>query len=288
MELTATANLGRLLRRSLRLAATLALLTCIQAGTARAGVPFINLEGVGGVAFNPIAYPATDGKEGLSAGPLQIAKPRVGTWYVNLMQADIDWTTVGVATAINGRVELSYGYESIAIHQAFNVHKSNVGGKVLVLAENAFGTSFVPAVSVGAVYKATTLPVSGDTKDSGVDVYAVATKLITQLPWATLVSAGVLSTQAQVDGITGFNSKRKLVGFANLDVIPLSWLALGVEFKQGPDYGAYRDGNYFNVHAGYLASDHLTLALAYTHAAAKKADPVGFGGGFVLGMQYAF
>jgi hypothetical protein len=287
MHNEATRSIGRLLWSTAGAAAILVTLAALP-GVARAGVPFINLEGVGGVAFNPIAYPATDGKDGLKLGPVEIAKPRVGTWYVNLTAAKIDWTTVGIATAINNRVELSAGYESIAIQGAYNVHKTNFGGKVLALPENSFDTKFVPAISVGALWKSTSLPVSGDTKKSGVDVYLVATKLITQLPVPALVSAGVLSTQAQVDGIIGFNSKRKLVAFGNLDVIPVGWLALGAEVKQGPDYGAYRDAMYYNLHAGYLANSNLTLALAYTHAGAKKADPVGFGGGFVLGMQYAF
>ncbi len=265
----------------------------VSSGVARAGVPFINLEGVGGVAFNPVAYPAAEAEEGLKLGALEIAKPRIGAWYVNLNDSSIDWPTIGVATAFNRRVETSFGYESVAIGQVYNVHKLNVGGKVLLLEENAFGSKAVPAVALGAVFKRTSLPEASrlaGSNDAGVDFYAVATKLVTELPKPVLLSAGVLSTKAMVDGITGFtDSGRKLVVFGNVDVVPLPWLALGVEYKMGPSYdNGYTDADYFNVHAGWFVSPKLTLAVAYTHAGAKGATPVGFGGGFVLGSQYAF
>jgi Protein of unknown function (DUF3034) len=262
-------------------------------GVASAGVPFINLEGVGGVAFNPVAYPAAESEEGLKLGALEIAKPRIGAWYVNLNDSSIDWPTVGVATAFNHRVETSFGYESVAIGKVYNVHKVNAGAKVVLLDENAFGSKAVPALAVGGVFKRTSLPEASraaGSSDAGVDLYAVATKLVTELPRPVLLSAGVLSTKAMVDGITGFtDAGRKLVVFGNVDVVPLPWLALGVEYKMGPSYSnGYTDGDYFNVHAGWFVSPKLTLAVAYTHAGARSADPVGFGGGFVLGSQYAF
>lgn len=275
------------MKRTISFAAALALVVGLSSGVAEAGVPFINLEGVGGVAFNPLAYPAVEG-EGVKAGFLEIAKPRVGGWYVDLDQSTIDWTTAGVATAVNQRLELSFGYEAIAIEGAANVHKLNTGAKALLLRENAFGTKFLPAVSVGAVWKSTNVPRTGDVDREGLDVYLVATKLVTQLPRPVLVSAGLLSTKAMVDGIIGFQDERKIVGFGNLDVVATSWLVLGVEVKQGPDYGDYQDALYYNLHAGYVVSKNLTLAAAYTHAGAKKADPLGFGGGFVLGVQQAF
>lgn len=274
--------------RKLSLAA-LALATFVSSGgVARAGVPFINLEGVGGIAFNPLAYPAGNAAEPIvAAGPVALAKPSVGAWYVNLDQAHIDWTTMGLATNLSGRLELSFGFESVAIQGAFNVHKKNAGAKLVVLDENAFGTAFLPAVAVGGIWKSTNIPRGAGTDPEGLDVYAVATKLVTQLPRPVLLSAGVLSTKGMVDGITGFQSKRKLVAFGNVDIVATDWLAIGAEVKQGPDYGAYRDALYYNVHAGWLVSKSLSLALAYTHAGKKQADPVGFGGGAVLGFQYA-
>jgi hypothetical protein len=94
-----------------------------------AGPPFVNLEGVGGVAFNPLAYLADSGEEFIKIGDINIlAKPRFGAWYVSLPDAKIDWE---------------------AAPSAF--HKNNIGAKLLLLEENSFETKSVPAISIGAI-----------------------------------------------------------------------------------------------------------------------------------------
>jgi hypothetical protein len=273
-------------------------------GAARAGVPFNNLEGVGGVAFNPVAYPAAEG-EGVKTGFLDIAKPRIGAWYVNLGQSSIRWTTIGVATSVNKRVEASFGYEATAIGGFLGinetVHKYNVGGKVVVLDENAFGTKFLPSIAAGVVWKKSDYHPNADSQ--GVDYYAVATKMVTELGAPVLLSVGGLSTKGMVTGLIGFNKERAIVPFANIDVVPLSWLALGFEYKKGPNFGqaggGYVDADYYNVHAGWFVTKGVTLIAAYTYAGGKTdtnssnapgsaANPIGFGNGLVIAGQYAF
>ncbi|QOX80972.1 DUF3034 family protein (plasmid) [Trichlorobacter lovleyi] len=271
-------------------AMAVALAATLCGGVAFAGAPFVSLEGYGGIAFNPLAYVAAPADEpGFKAGSVvEIAKPRIGAFYVNLNDKDIDWGTMGIATAINKRVEVSYGYELIAIGGVKNIHKSNVGAKVCVLDENAFGQAWIPAVSVGAVFKQTTGQVVGSDKN-GFDAYLVASKTITQTPVPLIFSAGVLTTQGYVNGILGFDNKRKEVFFGNIDVIPVSWLALGFEYKQGPDYGAWKDADYWNVHAGYFVNKNLTLVAAYTNAGDRHNKKlVGLGGGPVVSAQYSF
>jgi len=252
---------------------------------ARAGVPFVNLDGVGGVAFNPLAYPAGN-PDGAKLGPIEMAKPTVGTWYVNLNQSEIDWHTMGVATSFNKRLELSYGYETIAINGVLTIRKHNVGAKLLVLPENSFGTAFVPAIAVGAVYKNANLPENG----SGVEYYLVATKVVTQLPRPVLLSAGALYSKATVDGVTGFTEEdAELTFYGNIDIVATDWLAVGAEVKQGPKYAnGYEDALYYNVHAGWLVTGSTTLAVAYAHPGKKCADPVGFGKGVVFGLHHVF
>ena len=273
-----------------------ALILC--SGVARAGVPLVNLEGQGGVAFNPLAYPAWE--DGFQVGAIEVGKPRIGGWYVNLNNSAIDWTTIGVAEAFNKRLEVSFGYESVAIGGLRNVHKQNVGAKLLLLEENAFGTRFLPAVAVGGQWKRTTLPVTAPVGNNGFDFYAVATKLVTELPVPVLFSAGALSTKGMVNGVLGFNSERKLVFFGNVDVVPVSWLAVGFEYKMGANYGAagggYVDGDYYQFHAGWFVTKGITLVASYARASAKSdpnsptstRNPVGFGGGTVISAQYAF
>ena len=105
------------------LVALLVLTIVFSKERAFAGPPFINLEGVGGVAFNPLAYVADSGDDGehFKVGKVDISAPRFGGWYVNLPDAKIDWTSFGVATAINKRLEISYGHETVAWVGLLNV-----------------------------------------------------------------------------------------------------------------------------------------------------------------------
>ncbi len=283
--------------------AALALVGALFTGTAQAGVPFINLEGVGGVAFNPLAYPAaTPVKDGSQD---TVAKPRFGTWYVNLNNSDIDWTAIGVADTFFKRLELSYGYESVNLGPTLNalnadlsglsqnIHKHNLGAKLLLVAENTFDTTYVPAVSVGTIYKTTSFHQEKlgdpDTDKNGFDAYLVATKLITQLPRPLLVSAGLLSTKGQVNGILGFNDSRKQTFFGNIDILPLDNLAVGFEYKQGAEFTSFKNEDYWNVHAGWFVNPNLTLIAAYANAGDRHSTTkVGLGGGPVVSVQYEF
>ncbi len=281
-----------MMKNTYKIAAAMAVVLAVMicSVVAFAGAPFVTLEGYGGIAFNPLAYLAAPTDEpGFKAGSVvEIAKPRIGAFYANLNDSDIDWTTLGIATAINKRVEVSYGYELVALGGVKNIHKSNVGAKVCVLDENSFGQSWIPAVSVGSVFKQTTGQVSGSDK-SGFDIYLAATKTITQTPVPVLISVGVLSTEGHVNGILGFENERKEIFFGNIDLIPVSWLALGFEYKQGPDYGNWKDADYWNVHAGYFVNKNLTLVAAYTYAGDRHDKSlVGLGGGAVVSAQYSF
>ena len=278
--------------KSLSCAVTVMVLSVVLfSGVAHAGAPFINLEGVGGIAFNPLAYQAaTPGEEGFKVMGIDVAKPRIGAFYTNLNDTDIDWTTMGIATTVAKRLEISFGYESVAIAaMPRNTHKDNVGAKLVLLDENAFGTSWVPAVAVGSVWKKTSFPRSDGVGNDGFDVYLVATKLVTQLPLPVLLSGGVLSTQGHVNGVIGFDDKRKEVFFGNFDVFPVSWLAAGVEYKQGPDYGAYKDADYYDLHACWFVNKNLTLVGAYVDGGDRHSTKLmGLGGGAVVTAQYAF
>jgi len=293
------------MKQRVALAAVISVAAVLFAGAAFAGVPFINLEGVGGVAFNPLAYPAvTPTKDGSQD---TVGKPRFGAWYVNLNGSDIDWFTVGVADTFFKRLELSYGYESVnlgpklfsldtnlgAAGLSQNVHKNNIGAKLLLLEENSFGTKFLPAVSVGTIFKNTSFSVEklGDTRTgkNGFDAYLVATKLIPQLPLPVLVSAGVLSSSGQVNGILGFNEGRRETFFGNIDVLPLENVAVGFEYKQGPSFGNFKNADYWNAHVGWFVNKSLTLIAAYAYAGDNRSGTVvGLGGGPVISAQYEF
>lgn len=257
----------------------------LAGGIAFGGVPFNNLQGVGGAAFNPLAYPAGQNKADGTVAPL--SRPQFGAWYTHLGEVDVDWTAIGVAETLFDRVEVSYGYELIA-PAGENIDKSNVGGKILVVPENAGGNNFVPAVSVGTIWK-TASNVAEGSDESGVDYYGVATKLITQSPWPILLSGGVLSTKEQVTGVFGFNEDRDITGFGNIDVVLPVSVAVGLEFKQGAKFDSFENANYWDAHLAWIANKNLTLIGAYVNAGDDDStSKVGLGDGVALSAQYAF
>jgi hypothetical protein len=248
-----------------------------------AGAPFNNLEGVGGVAFNPLAYVA-----GGTGDNEYLQNPQFGSWYVNLNQVDVNLSAIGVSDTLFNRLELSYGFEAIGQQDAANHNKHNIGGKLLLLPENFKDINFLPAVSVGAIYKNTDHVVSGAKKE-GWDFYLVATKLITQLPVPVLISGGLLETSSYVTGVFGYDSDLKATLFGNLDFVLGKYFIAGAEYKQGPKFDAFNNADYWDVHLAFTPNKNLTLIGAYVDAGDyKSTDKVGLGNGVVLSAQYAF
>lgn len=273
----------------------LALILSSFGTAALAGPPLNNLEGVGGIAFNPLAYTAGKPFESKDkAPPLAglLSKPQIGVWYVSLTQGGpkgVDWTAIGIAETFFKRFEISYGYENVNLDSVKNIHKNSLGGKLLLLEENFKGLNFVPAVSVGAIHKQTSGSDVYGFDSSGWDYYLVATKLITQLPVPVLLSAGGLSTKGVATGVLGFGKDRDTTFFGNIDVIPVSQLALGFEYKQGADVKNVKNANYYDVHAAWFTNPNLTFVLAYVNAGSSTStSKVGLGDGLVLSAQYQF
>ena len=131
------------------------------------GVPLNNLQGTGGIAFNPLAYTAGlpwddgggDSTNAVAESSLNgiVSRPQLGAWYVNLNDARINWWAASAAITFADRVEVSAGYGFINAHKYGDksINTYNLGAKVRLLDENAFDTSWLPAVAVGGVYKYT-------------------------------------------------------------------------------------------------------------------------------------
>jgi hypothetical protein len=249
-----------------------------------AGVPLNNLEGVGGIAFNPLAYPGGNGaSDPNNKGPLGL--PQFGAWYMHLGDVDIDWTTIGIAETLFDRVELSYGREIVGWSEHKSITKNNLGAKLLVIPEE----DVIPAVSVGGVWKSTTFDVPADVEDSGYDIYAVATKLIKALPQPVLLSGGAISTEGRTLGVLGFDDDRDTAFFGNVDVLPLDNVAVGFEYRQGAEFDQFKNADYWNAHGAWFVNPNLTLVAAYVDTGDETAtDKVGLGEGVVFSVQYGF
>jgi hypothetical protein len=257
------------------------------------GMPLNNIEGVGGIAFNPLAYPAGNGapeakdeKDEDAATKQQIlGLPQIGAWYVHLGDSSIDWTTLGAAETLLERVEVSYGHEIIGLEGADTIYKDNIGAKLLVIKEG----KIVPAVSIGGVGKHTSLDVADGVDDWGIDVYLVGTKLIKELPRPVLLSGGLISTTGRTLGVLGFDEDRAEALFGNVDVLPLDNVAVGFEYRQGAHFDDFKNADYWNAHLAWFANKNLTLVGAYVNTGDEKSSSkVGLGDGFVLSAQYAF
>ena len=270
-------------------------------GAAYGGVPLNNLQGAGGIAFNPLAYTAGQPWEGGESNDLNqvISKPQFGTWYVNLNEKDINWWAAGAAFTVANRLEVSAGYGFINAHKYGDksINTYNVGAKLKFLDENAFDRVWVPAIAVGGIYKYTdsrTVDALGLDND-GFDAYVVASKLITQTPVPVLLSAGLLYTDEVVNGVVGHNDY-DVVAFGNIDILPAENVAIGVEYKQGARVGdGIRNHDYWDGHVAWFVNNNLTLVAAF----AETGDPdkfyrkgsaknLGVGSGLVLSVQYQF
>ena len=278
------------MKKSTLIRSFLAGVALASVGTVFGGVPLNSLDGAGGIAFNPLAY--TSGLKLDDNG--WITKPQLGAWYVKLQDSNIEWSSYSLSLSVLERVELSYAFNLVNAkdYGDNNVEANTLGVKVNLLSENSFESNWVPAISVGAKYRHT----DSNTTDlfeldhSGFSYYIVATKLITQLPYPVLVSAGVQRSDEVVYGVVGHNHYGTGL-FANIDVLPSENVAVGVEFQQGIKVGdGIENADYWNGHVAWFVTKQLTLVGAYVNTGDKDKGfgELGVGDGFVLSAQYQF
>ena len=274
----------------------------LSASAAYAGVPLNNLQGVGGIAFNPLAYTAGQPWDGGETNVFNgiVSKPQVGGWYVNLSDSDINWFAIGAAITFAERLEVSYGYgfTDAKKYGDKSIDSNNLGAKLRILDENAFETQWVPAIAVGAVYKHTNTDLAGafGLDKDGFDYYAVASKLVKETPIPVLLSLGILYSDEVVNGVIG-HGHYDVSYFANIDVLPSENIAVGFEYKSGVDAetSGIRNHDYYDGHVAWFVTPQLTLVGAYAYTGDKDrfyrdGNPknLGFGSGLVLSVQYQF
>ena len=274
----------------------------LSASAAYAGVPLNNLQGVGGIAFNPLAYTAGQPWDGGETNVFNgiVSKPQVGGWYVNLSDSDINWFAIGTAITFAERLEVSYGYgfTDAKKYGDKSIDSNNLGAKLRILDENAFDTQWVPAIAVGAVYKHTNTDLAGafGLDKDGFDYYVVASKLVKETPIPVLLSLGILYSDEVVNGVIG-HGHYDVSYFANIDVLPSENIAVGFEYKSGVDAetSGIRNHDYYDGHVAWFVTPQLTLVGAYAYTGDRDrfyrdGNPknLGFGSGLVLSVQYQF
>ena len=114
--------------RIVNIAAAISVGVGVTSATLLGGVPLNNLQGTGGIAFNPLAYTAGlpwDGGDGgdttneveHSALNGIVSRPQVGAWYVNLNDAGVNWWAGSAALTFAERLEVSAGYGFVNAHK---------------------------------------------------------------------------------------------------------------------------------------------------------------------------
>ncbi|MCB2183339.1 MAG: DUF3034 family protein [Desulfobulbaceae bacterium] len=279
----------------------------LTAMPALAGPPFTNVEGVGGVALNPLAFVANSisCEGGGLSGSDYVSKPNIGAWHIDLADsADIQWDTYGANMSFFERIELGYGHESINVEGMDDIDKDNLSAKLMLVKEGDFGVSFMPAVSVGAIYKYTDADAMTGLDESDMDYYVVASKHFMDLPMPVVLNAGILSSKGVVRGVLGFGDDRDEAFFGNIEVLPtfkmgacpdlLKGLIVGVEYLDDIDAGAglgFETHAMWNAHVAWMHKG-LTLIGAYLNTGTDDDDTdphqLQFGDGFVLSAQFAF
>jgi len=276
--------------KSLSLIITATLLTV----NSFAGVPLNDLQGSGGLGYNPLAYTAgryvTSETNSLTDW---VSLPQGGLWVVEFSDENIQWLAASAAFSIAKRLELSYGYGLIGnIDGDKDINTQNLGAKLKFIDENAWDTSWVPAIAVGGKWKhtSTELLKGLGVRDQGFDAYLVATKFISQTPLPVLASAGVLLSDEVVTGILGHNDYG-VAGFGSISVLPVDFLAVGVEYKGGINAGdGIKNSDYWNAHVAWFATKSLTFVAAYGYTGTFEGglDDLGVGQAAVFSIQYGF
>jgi hypothetical protein len=246
----------------------------------------LSLEGPTGIYVTPLAYTAASPHH-------NVGRPYVGFHYMPLGSEVGDFATASITEGFAKRFEVGYTsvmhangqnqLPSFSEHAGTwehgtyygswdNVHTgrptdagfSNVNGKVNVISENSFGTKWVPAISVGGIFRfgdhfvgdgateryvTVVHPIGGprtvtvDTRQQNTrngDIYVVGSKTITQICKRVplLFSAGLRGTDAELYGMAGNAPGFELRAFRSAALVftgpGKSAIILGTEFAQQP------------------------------------------------------
>ena len=264
-----------------------------SASSVLAGPPLTNIEGVGGVAFNPLAYVSNPiGKDDTGLlGNAIVSKPNVGAWHISLPDSDINWEAAGFNISFFNRLELGYGHETVDVNVIRGkIEKDNFSAKLNLLTEGSFDMTYLPAISVGVIHKKTDFVGAKD--NDGQDYYAVATKTLTNLPVPVILNAGLLSTKGYVRGVLGFGNDRDEAFFGNIEIVPIKNVIVGWEYTEGTDVGkGINTHSMWEAHVAWMINN-ITLVASYADTGSENLyeAPVAsaFGNGWVVSAQYAF
>ncbi len=198
--------------------------------------------------------------------------------YINL--PDFQFRAYGVSVGVYDRVELSYTRQAfdtgktgakLGLGSGFTFDQDVVGVKVKVLGDAVYNQdSWIPQVAVGAQYKkadrGAVIGLLGGKKDSGVDWYVAATKVL--LDQSLVLNGTVRATDANQTGLLGFGGNKHDEYQAEFEGSAALMLtrkfAVGVEYRSKPDnLNGLKEDNWADVFAAYAINKNLSITAAY-------------------------
>jgi len=270
------------MRRVTYFLAALALGASASAAAQAADLPFdsgkllltggvTNVEGVGGGGLaNWATITGYETRNAIGAN--------VHATYVGLK--DYDLRTYGVGVGFYDRVELSYARQEfdtgstggkLGLGRGFTFDQDIVGVKVKVAGDAVYDQDrWLPQIAVGAEFKSNdkgaVIHAVGGKKDTGVDYYVSATKLV--LDKSLLLNGTVRMTKANQYGLLGFGGDKhddyrpQFEGSAAYLISKR--LAVGAEVRTKPDnLGFAKETRAFDVFGAYAVNKNLSMTLAY-------------------------
>jgi hypothetical protein len=234
----------------------------------------LGLEGPTGIYVTPLAYTVASPANGLG-------KPTIAYHFLGLGSVLGDYSTFSVTEGFAKRYEVGYtsvihsgtsyvgsdgelvyalvphGESLQTVSQYGKNHDfSIINGKATIISENSFKTKWVPAISVGGIFRfndhnvingstayTTGLLTGGKNTAQNTrngDIYVVGSKTITQISKhvPVLFSAGLRGTDASLWGLAGNAPSMELRAFSSLALVfhgPYkSTIIAGTEFAQQP------------------------------------------------------
>jgi hypothetical protein len=253
-------------------------------------LPFITIEGQGGGAITPMAYLVNPAAEGEIFGKPSVAFDMIGLGGKNL-------NTFMLTENLFGRLEFGFAADDLSLgtlpgaierNTGVDIGRSDVwlynfGLRGLLVKENAGENDWVPAVTVGAIFKTNegisninsslggVLNTIGYARENGTDFTLTATKTLPKAFFGKplIATTGLRESQGANLGFLGFSDKYQTSFEGSIAILPFDKWLFAYEFRQkASPYGTITlndepiigdENNWHAFDAAYIINKHTTL-----------------------------
>jgi hypothetical protein len=201
--------------------------------------------------------------------------------YTYLRTQDYSLASYGAAIGIADRIEFSLDKQQLSGYLApldhLRIDQDIVGVKLKLAGDAVYDQdSFMPQIAVGAMYKRnngirglgaiTSVQQLGARRESGVDYYLAATKLL--LDQSLLLSGTLRMTKANQMGLLGFggdlNDGYRLMPEVSAAYLLNRWWVAGLEYRMKPhNLSTDNEKDYADAFIAFFPNKFVSVTLAY-------------------------